>query len=111
MSKATPRPWRRTFAGKFAEHTCDRHAEVEFYELENNPVLAMCGGGTISFNLSTGGIREDIERPYLNGGVQRLVAILIHECAHFKVADHLTHDFHRECCRIGAAAYAFYETL
>ena len=99
------------YAGKFAEHTCERYADVAFYELANSPVLAFCGDGTISFNMSGDGIRKAVEWPYLEGGKRVLDAILIHECAHFKVQDHLTHDFHRECCRIGAAACDFYEVL
>lgn len=29
-------------------------------------------------------------------------ALLIHELAHDKVSDHLSHDYHEECCRLGA---------
>jgi hypothetical protein len=35
---------------------------------------------------------------------ERMLATLIHEMAHERVDDHLSDDFHEECCRLGAAA-------
>lgn len=33
---------------------------------------------------------------------EEVIRLLIHELAHDKVADHLSDDYHRECCRLGA---------
>ena len=100
------------YAKKFSEHTCERgDVRIEFYDHAGLSFIALCGGDHIAFNLGGEGLREAVEYPYLDGGVRKLDALLIHECAHFTVQDHLTHEFHRECCRIGAAARNFYEAL
>ena len=71
------------------------------------PFMAICGAGRIAYNLSAGGLREAVDKH----DQEAIDRVLIHECAHFKVQDHLTHEFHNECCRIGAKARFFEERL
>lgn len=42
---------------------------------------------------------------WFNGdlGIEKVDALLIHEFAHYKVSNHLSDDYYRECCRLGAA--------
>jgi len=95
------------YSAAFAHYTCDVHPRVDFYADRALPFAAICGGGMIAFNLSANGLREAVDRH----DQEAIDRILIHECAHFKVTDHLTHEFHNECCRIGAKARSFPETL
>lgn len=45
---------------------------------------------------------------WFNGdlGIEKVDALLIHDFAHFTVSDHLSADYYRECCRLGAAMKA-----
>jgi hypothetical protein len=95
------------YVGQFAEHTCSRGAQVAFYD---HPLLdlktAACGHGQILFNLASRRVQDFLSvLPY--GNLEDLDALLIHECAHFAVGDHLTHEYHQECCRIGARLRTF----
>jgi hypothetical protein len=96
------------YGGAFAEHTIGRRMNVGFYAPDSGPsFMALCGHGMIAFNLGAPDVRDAVE------GLEQeaLDAILIHECAHDKVGDHLTHAYHRECCRIGARARSLTEGL
>ena len=89
----------------FALHACDVHADVDFFDEGGLGFAAMCGGHRLAFNVGVPEVREMIERPYSNRA--EFDALLIHECAHFRVKDHLVKDFYEECCRIGARMYDF----
>jgi hypothetical protein len=95
------------YGSGFAEHTIGKRMRVEFYADSNLSFRALCGHGMVAFNLGAPDVRDAVE------GLKEepIDAILIHECAHDKVEDHLTHAYHRECCRIGARARSFRERL
>lgn len=95
------------YAGRFAEHTCDKSIAVEFFRIPGAEFGAMCGWGLIAFNLSSPGFGKMVREL----DQEAIDAVLIHECAHFRASDHLTHEYHRECCRIGAKARSFEEAL
>lgn len=100
------------YARAFSQHTLGHTMDLVYYDDALLDFNAFCGGGTIAINLAQttpgmGGFRRIIEG-LRQEAIDRL---LIHECAHDKVSDHLTHDYHRECCRIGARARSFEETL
>lgn len=61
------------------------------------PAGAWFGGSTLTFNLGRLG------RKWFDVYEQSKVdALLIHEFAHDRVSNHLSEDFHEECCRLGA---------
>jgi hypothetical protein len=77
---------------KFALHTTQKHVTVDLWNSLRLPWAGICGGSFIGINVSRLKYRDQFE-------VDRLI---IHECAHLKVRDHLTSAFYDECCRIGA---------
>ena len=95
------------YAAKFAEFTIGRHMEVGFYDSEGLVLHALCGNGFVAFNLAAPGMREAMRKR----DQEYIDFLLIHECAHDKEKDHLTHGFHRECTRIGAKLRKFEEWL
>jgi hypothetical protein len=69
----------------------------------NNAFNAWFGARTLTFNVQRLGIK------FFNNaatgtpqGLADLHELLLHELAHEKVADHLSEEFHDECCRLGA---------
>jgi len=62
------------------------------------PFAACYGKGGLTLNLGRLG-HAWFALPHSNPEVLRL---LIHEFAHERVSDHLSSDFHEECCRLGA---------
>ena len=97
------------YAEKFARHISEKpRTEVLFFDHPDLGFAAFAGPGTIAFNVGDPEVRKVVDD--LDG--EALDRILIHETAHFKVEDHLTHAYHRECCRIGARIRAScYESL
>ena len=96
------------YAGRFARHVLGHSMIIQYYDDARLEFNAFCGSGTIAINLAqvmpgAGGYRKAVE------GLEQEVLdqLLIHECAHDKVSDHLTHAYHQECCRIGAKARSF----
>lgn len=88
------------YAGAFAEHVLGHGMRVIFYDDPRLEFEAFCGHKVIAINAALASFEQ-----------QKLDELLIHECAHDKVSDHLTHAYHRECCRIGARARTFYESI
>ena len=95
------------YAGRFAEHTLGHGMEVAFYDHRDLDFAAFCGLRLIAFNLG----RSHVGSAVRDGDQEAIDALLIHECAHDKVSDHLTHEYHDECCRIGAKARSLRERL
>ncbi len=61
------------------------------------PAGAWYSGKTLTFNVGKLGHR------FFDGRDQEQIdALLIHEFAHRRVSNHLSEDFHKECCRLGA---------
>lgn len=95
------------YARAFAAHTCGQTPRVDFYKDAGLKFDAMCGMGGLAFNIG----RARLKRAVRHLDQHAIDEVLIHECAHFEVDDHLTHEFHRECCRIGASARTFERSL
>lgn len=95
------------YAGAFAQHTLDHGMEVVFYDNGKLDFAAFCGSGCIALNMGRQSVRSAVD----GRDQQRIDELLIHECAHDKVSDHLTHAYHHECCRIGARARSLGVTL
>lgn len=99
-----------SYAAAMAEHVLDGHQPaVEFYRNVTG-FRAFCGGGVIGFNLGAGGEKLLAASGYTDEG-KALDQLLIHELAHVAAKDHLTDEFHRECCRIGACLRSFYDRI
>jgi hypothetical protein len=92
------------YAGEFAEHVLGHGMEVIMYNDASLSFMGYCGSGTIAINVGVPDMKSAIENRYAADSELVVDNLLIHECAHDKVSDHLTHEFHRECCRIGAKA-------
>lgn len=92
------------YAEAFAAHVLghERYGVV-FYDGPQLGFAGACMPGRLAFNIGDPGVRAAVN----NRDTLAFDQLLIHECAHEKVGDHLTHDFHRECCRIGAKARGF----
>ena len=88
------------YAGAFAEHVLGHGMRVIFYDDPRLGFEAFCCHRVIALNAALVSFQQ-----------QDLDALLIHECAHDKVSDHLTHAYHRECCRIGALVRTFTEVV
>jgi len=106
------------YAAAFSEYVNGEPLGVEFYNHKQLGFVAACGGGTLSLNITKGVIKKALKHvgeycssACLTEAHRDLDALLIHECAHVKAKDHLTHEYHRECCRIGAIAKSFAERL
>jgi len=61
------------------------------------PYLATYGGRTLTLNYGRLGYAF-----FKRGRTENVDALLLHEFAHERVSDHLSHDFHSECCRLAA---------
>jgi len=85
----------------FAKHACGVTPTVKFWKDSGLRFAGLCGGGSIGFNVAKVRITDQFIVDQL----------LIHECAHFKVSDHLTSAFYNECCRIGARLRTLEATL
>ena len=91
------------YANDFAQYTIERDMVVEFVDEIRLQLTAACGRGVLTFNIADETMRDAIETM----DQEFIDSVLIHECAHDAVEDHLTHAYHRECCRIGAVARRF----
>ena len=95
------------YAGQFAQHVLGHGMQVCFYDDSRLGFSAFCGARMIALNIGGSDVRHAVEEL----DQERIDRLLIHECAHDKVSDHLTHEYHRECCRIGACARSLDERL
>ncbi len=70
----------------------------------NNAFQAWYGMQTLTFNLQRLGHRffDDALSGFGHQGLLKVNELLIHEFAHEEVSDHLSEEFHDECCRLGA---------
>jgi hypothetical protein len=91
-----------TFAIHFSEVVLGKPVSVDFYSESGGQNWKACyGSNSLKFaKRECGGNR------FFDGGAvahfREWVELLIHEFAHDKVSDHLSSEFHEECCRIGA---------
>ena len=81
----------------FASATTGKNVSVQFYDDRRLGFSGLCGRGAISINVAEIDITDQVQ----------VDELLIHECAHLKVSDHLTRGFYDECCRIGSALRTF----
>ena len=86
---------------QFALGTTGKSVRVKLYNDSGLGFAGMCGGETISINVAAINIKDQFQ----------VDELLIHECAHLKVSDHLTSAFYDECCRIGARLRTLEATL
>ena len=86
---------------QFALGTTGKSVGVKLYNDSGLGFAGLCGGETISVNVAVMRITDQFQVDQL----------LIHECAHLKVSDHLTSAFYDECCRIGARLRTLGATL
>ena len=90
-----------SYTQDFAQHACGVTPTVKFWKDSGLSFAGLCGGNAIGFNVAKVKITDQFQVDQL----------LIHECAHFKVSDHLTSAFYDECCRIGARLRTLEATL
>jgi hypothetical protein len=90
-----------SYTKDFAKYACGVTPTVEFWRDSGLGFAGLCGGGKIGFNVAKVKITDQFIVDQL----------LIHECAHLKVGDHLTSAFYNECCRIGARLRTLEATL
>lgn len=82
----------REYAERFISVIAQSHASLVLQRDSRLKYSGCCDGATVTLNVA--GFR------YTNQ--QAVDELLIHECAHLKVGDHLTRAFYDECCRLGA---------
>lgn len=84
------------YVSRLCEELCDRWIDVAIYRI-NAGWAGACGrdAGQISLNANRLSAEWWTNQEWID-------KLLIHEFAHLKVSDHLSDDFHRECCRLGA---------
>ncbi len=101
------------YCAAFGEHVCAHTLAVSFYDVRSNDFAAACGHGELLLNVASSQIKSGLEAvdSWKSDRYEQIDQLLIHEYAHVKVDDHLTHDFHRECCRIGARLRSFDERV
>lgn len=94
------------YAVAFGEHAIGKTVQVQFFDVpKRRGGCGMYGAWygpsmstpTLSFNIGALGTKW-IDDP----DQESVDCLLIHEFAHDRVSDHLTDEFHSECCRIGA---------
>lgn len=100
------------YAAMLGKRLLDAEVEVRVVNDPTWPFLATYGprkGGTEGFlTLNYGRLGYKWFELPDNPGIVRhtatedQIALLIHEFAHHKAPDHLAHEFHSECCRLGA---------
>jgi hypothetical protein len=96
-SKWTPAMHRvAEYAERLAKDLIGEDLYVEMHSTAQ-PFAAWYSQGTLSFNLMRLG-----HRWFNEADPHKVDALLIHEFAHDRVSDHLSHAFHDECCRLGA---------
>jgi hypothetical protein len=89
------------FAKEFAQLVLRHSVTVDF---TNEITWAFAAAYGPDRHLTVSKVRHG--NPWFNGSVvertQDWVEVLIHEFAHDTVSDHLSNDFHEECCKLGA---------
>lgn len=94
---ATMTPWLEraaTYAKEFARFALGREIGVRFFE-SRATVAAQ-------YDRSCGELSYNLTRFPMPCGELEFDALLLHELAHDKVPDHLSHEYHEEICRLGA---------
>ncbi len=101
------------YCAAFGEHTCECSLVVSFYDVPGENFAAACGHGELFLNIASPMVRSGLEAVdgWQEDRYEQIDQLLIHEHAHIEVDDHLCHDFHRECCRIGARLRSFNQSL
>ena len=82
----------RAYAEKFISVVAKSDALLELQNERRSRYHGYCGGNRVMLNIA--------RFPYKTQ--HSVDELLIHECAHLKVSDHLTREFYDECCRLGA---------
>jgi hypothetical protein len=86
------------FARDLAEVLIERSIRVQFTNDRTWPFHGCYGEGRLIVNVAGKGEAcfEGTEGQLL----EKWIPFLIHEFAHDRVSGHLSHEFHRECCRL-----------
>jgi len=88
----TPEMFRAaTHAEVVARCTIGREIRVRFTDDDEWNFVACYGDGTLTVNV----LRTSLDVDSMN-------ELLLHELSHERVSDHLSNQFHEECCRLGA---------
>ena len=82
----------RAYAEKFISVVAKSGARLEIQNERRSKYAGHCGGNQVTLNIARFSYKTQ----------QSVDELLIHECAHLKVSDHLTSAFYDECCRLGA---------
>ena len=82
----------RAYAEKFISVVAKSDARLELQNERRAKYAGYCGGDQVTLNIARFAYKTQ----------HSVDELLIHECAHLKVSDHLTSAFYNECCRLGA---------
>jgi hypothetical protein len=82
----------RAYAEKFISVVAKSGARLEIQNERRAKYAGYCGGDRVTLNIARFAYKAQ----------HSVDELLIHECAHLKVSDHLTSAFYDECCRLGA---------
>lgn len=90
------------YAKELSIHLLGYEVAVNIVSEVTAPAAAWFGSRTLTLNVGRLG------HAWFNSPDQeRVDALLIHEFTHDRVANHLSEEFHAECCRLGARMRAF----
>lgn len=92
----------KAIVNDLAYHALNQKVNVAIISEMGEGFGACYGGRTLTFNVARLGWA------WFDGNETkdfvRILQLIIHELAHEKVSDHLSDNFHKECCRIGAVS-------
>jgi hypothetical protein len=94
------------YARDVSRHLLGFEVAVNIVSEMTAPAAAWYGSRTLTFNVGRLG-HAWFDRP----DQERVDALLIHEFAHDRAANHLDHSFHDECCRLGARLRTYTGTV
>jgi hypothetical protein len=102
--------WAYAFARELAEKLIGKVPTVLFVRAGNN-FSACYSPGELHFNLN--GLPAAYFKDVKAGGEgrQRLVELLLHEFGHHYAKDHLSAEYHRALCTLGAKLWRMWETI
>ena len=87
-----------SIVGNLGPRLIGRSVRVHFLNDATVGAAAFYGNGELTFNVGRLGYAWFDQDP----GSEHVVALVLHELAHERVSDHLSHAFHDECCHLGA---------
>jgi hypothetical protein len=94
------------YAADLAMHLIGVEVRVKVVSEIAAPASAWYGARTLTLNVGRLG-----HRWFENPDQESVDALLIHEFAHDRVSNHLSEEFHSECCRLGARMRSYAPTV